>query len=139
MIHESGRATGIRLENGKEAEADVIVVNADLVWAHNNLFKQPSEPYKPGESSKAAARQRSSRVNRSEDSLLDPKYAKRLLKKPHSSASHVAASNIADPLDSCSSISFYWAMKRTIPSLQAHNIFLVSLCSPPACTSRTQC
>nr|XP_019044479.1 hypothetical protein I302_06390 [Kwoniella bestiolae CBS 10118]OCF23409.1 hypothetical protein I302_06390 [Kwoniella bestiolae CBS 10118] len=39
VIHDSrGRATGVKLENGEVKEADVVVVNADLVWAHNNLF-----------------------------------------------------------------------------------------------------
>lgn len=32
---------------------------------------------------------------------------------------------------SCSSISFYWAMDRKIPTLNAHNIFLVSRLPAP--------
>nr|XP_019011290.1 uncharacterized protein I206_03387 [Kwoniella pini CBS 10737]OCF50071.1 hypothetical protein I206_03387 [Kwoniella pini CBS 10737] len=79
VIHDSkGRATGIKLEDGTTKEADVVVVNADLVWAHNNLFDKVG------------------------GTQGVKKEEKRL----------------------CSSISFYWALDSTIPSLNAHNIFL---------------
>jgi phytoene desaturase (3,4-didehydrolycopene-forming) len=52
-------ATGITLENGETKHADVVVVNADLVWAHNNLFKGAGK-------------------------MKDANLAKRLLGKPHS-------------------------------------------------------
>lgn len=71
------RAEGVTLNSGETLEADVVIINADLVYAYNNLL--PS-------SSKAAS----------------------LQKRPAS----------------CSSISFYWAMDRTVPELSAHNIFL---------------
>lgn len=33
-------ATGVRLESGEEMKADVVVVNADLIWAMENLFEK---------------------------------------------------------------------------------------------------
>lgn len=38
------RATGVELANGEKLEADLVVVNADLVYAYNNLF--PKEDVK---------------------------------------------------------------------------------------------
>lgn len=70
-------AEGITLESGETLAADIVVCNADLVYAYNNLLPPTS-------------------------------YAKRLEKRE----------------GSCSSISFYWAMDRVIPELNAHNIFL---------------
>ena len=35
-------ATGVLLESGEEMKADVVVCNADLVWAMNNLFGEPT-------------------------------------------------------------------------------------------------
>ncbi|KAK6910688.1 hypothetical protein I203_104720 [Kwoniella mangroviensis CBS 8507] len=94
VTHNSrGRATGVRLENGDVREADVVVVNADLVWAHNHLFERSGVGIGQDKEKKQP---------------LDPSLAKRLNDKPHS----------------CSSISFYWALDSTIPSLNAHNIFL---------------
>ena len=73
----SRRATGVTLDSGEVVSADVVVVNADLVYAYNNLL-------------------------------------------PHSSK----ATSLQKRPASCSSISFYWAMNRTIPELTTHNIFL---------------
>ncbi|KAJ9097337.1 hypothetical protein QFC20_006250 [Naganishia adeliensis] len=84
-VNASGKANGVVFCDGTEASADVVVVNADLAWAHGNLFRD----------SKGGGRR-------------DPRLARRLEGKPHS----------------CSSISFYWAMDRQFPELQAHNIFL---------------
>ncbi|OCF30664.1 hypothetical protein I316_07712 [Kwoniella heveanensis BCC8398] len=78
--NKSGKTNGVRLENGEWKAADMVVVNADLVWAHNNLFSLSQLSFR--------------------SFLTD----------------HC--------IDSCSSISFYWAMDSTIPSLNAHNIFL---------------
>lgn len=36
-------ATGVQLENGEQLHADLVIVNADLVYAYNNLFPQESE------------------------------------------------------------------------------------------------
>lgn len=94
----SGRATGVTLVDGETREADVVVVNADLVWAHNNLFVKQGKGAGEKDGGKKDHKQ-----------LLNPRLARRLVEKPHS----------------CSSISFYWAMDRQIPSLNAHNIFLV--------------
>ena len=73
----SRRATGVVLDSGQAISADVVVINADLVYAYNNLL-------------------------------------------PHSSK----ATSLQKRPASCSSISFYWAMDRTIPELTTHNIFL---------------
>ncbi|EIW67392.1 hypothetical protein TREMEDRAFT_34017, partial [Tremella mesenterica DSM 1558] len=40
VTYTDGRITGVRLVSGEVKEADVVVVNADLVWAYNNLFKE---------------------------------------------------------------------------------------------------
>lgn len=32
------QAVGVTLDTGEELKADIVVVNADLVWAMNNLF-----------------------------------------------------------------------------------------------------
>ncbi|KAM3464620.1 hypothetical protein MY5147_009458 [Beauveria neobassiana] len=78
MVDEhSNRATGVILSSGEQLKADVVVINADLVYATNHL-------------------------------LPDTPRAERLSKQPAS----------------CSSISFYWALSREIPELQAHNVFL---------------
>ena len=78
VMDRTGRkCTGVELESGEKVSADVVVINADLVYAYNNLLPPSSR-------------------------------AKRLEKRPAS----------------CSSISFYWAMDRTIPELTIHNIFL---------------
>lgn len=96
---EAGQARGVELENGEKLKADVVLVNADLVWSMAHLYKETS-------------------------------YSKRLEEKPVS----------------CSSISFYWSMKRfvffrsgqhrcassltcprwnrKIPELNSHTIFL---------------
>ncbi|MCJ1358232.1 MAG: hypothetical protein MMC33_008231 [Icmadophila ericetorum] len=36
----TGRATGITLQTGESVSADIVIVNADLVYAYNNLFPQ---------------------------------------------------------------------------------------------------
>lgn len=59
LYDKSGKATGITLENGETKHADVVVVNADLVWAHNNLFKGQGK-------------------------MKDASLARKLLEKPHS-------------------------------------------------------
>lgn len=66
---EAGQARGVELENGEKLKADVVLVNADLVWSMAHLYKETS-------------------------------YSKRLEEKPVS----------------CSSISFYWSMKRFVAS-----------------------
>ncbi|ORY35350.1 hypothetical protein BCR39DRAFT_508926 [Naematelia encephala] len=96
-----GRTTGVRLVNGDWKEADLVVVNADLVWAHNHLFVRDGEE-------RGTETETLVKGERTPRELLNPRLAKRLLGKPHS----------------CSSISFYWAMDSKIPSLNAHNIFL---------------
>lgn len=70
VIVENGKATGVETESGETVNADVVLVNADLVWSMAHLYKETS-------------------------------YSKRLEEKPVS----------------CSSISFYWSMKRCVPLL----------------------
>ncbi|CZS98171.1 probable phytoene dehydrogenase AL-1 (carotenoid biosynthesis protein al-1) [Rhynchosporium agropyri] len=36
------KVTGVKLENGEELDADIVVINADLVYAYNNLFPSTS-------------------------------------------------------------------------------------------------
>lgn len=91
------RATGVLLDSGETLTADVVVINADLVYAYNNLFSfantpitKSNVPYKP----------------RSDFPVSS--YARSLTTRA----------------GSCSSISFYWSLSRTIPELSTHNIFL---------------
>jgi phytoene desaturase (3,4-didehydrolycopene-forming) len=89
--------TGVILDSGEILSADIVVVNADLVYAYNNLFPSPqsfSADKKPSSSSSALSSTSS--------------YAKSLSKRA----------------GSCSSISFYWALSQKIPQLETHNIFL---------------
>lgn len=72
------RASGVTLESGERIPADIVVCNADLLWAYQNL-------------------------------LPTTKYTKSLLK---------------NPALTCSSISLYWGLKRKVPGLTTHNIFL---------------
>jgi phytoene desaturase (3,4-didehydrolycopene-forming) len=71
------RATGVQLANGDSLTADIVICNADLIYAYNNLL--PTTTY---------------------------------------------AKSLSERQTSCSSLSFYWALSRTVPELQAHNIFL---------------
>jgi phytoene desaturase (3,4-didehydrolycopene-forming) len=71
------KVQGVELEDGTTIEADLVICNADLIYAYNNL-------------------------------LPNTRYAKSLSTRK----------------TSCSSISFYWSISRTVPELKAHNIFL---------------
>ncbi|KAJ5272571.1 Phytoene desaturase [Penicillium angulare] len=77
ILSPDEQAQGVKLLSGEEIRADVVVINADLVYAYNTLL--PSTP-----------------------------YAQSLTKKPAS----------------CSSISFFWSLDRTIEELKVHNVFL---------------
>jgi phytoene desaturase (3,4-didehydrolycopene-forming) len=70
-------ATGVELTDGTTLNADLVVCNADLVYAYNNLLP-------------------STRL----------------------------ATSLTSRETSCSSISFYWAISKTVPELNVHNIFL---------------
>lgn len=37
--HNPKKAIGVKLEDGELLKADVVVVNADLIWSMNNLFE----------------------------------------------------------------------------------------------------
>lgn len=84
LMHADGiTARGVQLQSGEVLTADIVVINADLVYAYSNLL--PQTPSSPAVS-----------------------YGKSLRKRD----------------GSCSSISFYWSLKRKVPELQTHNIFL---------------
>jgi phytoene desaturase (3,4-didehydrolycopene-forming) len=72
VIVENGTAKGVLTESGEELRADVVLVNADLIWSMAHLYEETS-------------------------------YSKRLEERPVS----------------CSSISFYWSMKRCVFSPSA--------------------
>ncbi|KAI0020051.1 phytoene dehydrogenase [Xylariomycetidae sp. FL0641] len=84
LTHPDGvTARGVRLAaSGEELAADVVVINADLVYAYSHLLPAAT----PGAQA----------------------YGKSLRGRDAS----------------CSSISFYWALDRTVPELHTHNIFL---------------
>jgi phytoene desaturase (3,4-didehydrolycopene-forming) len=90
-------ATGVILESGEMLSADIVVVNADLVYAYNNLFPPPQ-------------------------SL--PAGKKPSLSPSTFSGSSSYAKSLSKRAGSCSSISFYWALSQKIPQLETHNIFL---------------
>jgi phytoene desaturase (3,4-didehydrolycopene-forming) len=71
------KVQGVVLKGGTTLEADLVICNADLVYAYNNLIPQTSY-----------------------------------------------ATSLRSRKTSCSSISFYWAIDRIVPQLNAHNIFL---------------
>lgn len=78
IVDENKVAKGVRFVDGREEFADLVVCNADLVYAYNHL-------------------------------LPETNYGKRLGR---------------NGLLTSSSISFYWGLKRKVPELDVHNIFL---------------
>lgn len=78
IVDENNVAKGVRLEDGREEYADVVVCNADLVYAYNKLLPETAYGKKLGTNAEQAS----------------------------------------------SSFSFYWGMKRKMPELDVHNIFL---------------
>lgn len=92
-----GKASaGVELESGETLKADVVVVNADLVYAYSNLFPKDGGSHQKETAQQAAA------------AKAIASYAKTLRQKDAS----------------CSSISFYWSLSRKVPQLNTHNIFL---------------
>ena len=113
-----GEATGVRLKSGEVMEADIVVVNADLVWAYNNLFDSKATNAKPLAASavtngSTSTNGTAANGNAKTSLIAQPsppsptRYAKSLTKRP----------------TSCSSISFYWSLSSKLP-LSTHNIFL---------------
>lgn len=78
IVDENNVATGVRLNDGREEFADIVVCNADLVYAYNRLLPETTYGIKLGTKGEQAS----------------------------------------------SSFSFYWGMKRKMPELDTHNIFL---------------
>lgn len=99
LVGPGNKVKGVRLENGETLSADIVVVNADLVYAYNNLF----------ESTDTSADTPETHSLNSTRPLQTP-YAKSLTQRE----------------GSCSSISFYWSLAQTVPALTTHNIFLAS-------------
>ncbi|KAK4164203.1 Phytoene desaturase protein [Cladorrhinum sp. PSN259] len=54
-------ATGVQLETGEQLHADLVIVNADLVYAYNNLFPQENEDAVVGKEITTYARQLSTK------------------------------------------------------------------------------
>ncbi|KAF7990691.1 hypothetical protein HCN44_000496 [Aphidius gifuensis] len=77
IIDDDGVAKGIKLQNGNIINSDIVICNADLVYAYNKLL--PNTPY---------------------------------------------ADELGKQKLTSSSISFYWSMKKIIPQLNMHNIFV---------------
>jgi phytoene desaturase (3,4-didehydrolycopene-forming) len=88
------RTTGVVLESGEMVSADIVVVNADLVYAYNNLFPSSHS------------------------------FVERTLSSSTLSSTSSYAKSLSKRATSCSSISFYWALSQKIPQLKTHNIFL---------------
>ena len=102
LSEDGGKAVGVEVEGGERLMADVVVNNSDLVYAYTNLLDHAAP------SATAAATSPSARDPPSPPRNPPTPYAKSLQNRPAS----------------CSSISFYWALSRTVPELSAHNIFL---------------
>jgi phytoene desaturase (3,4-didehydrolycopene-forming) len=52
-VDSKGRATGVRLESGETLNADIVLINADLVYAYNKLL--PPSPKATALSKKPAS------------------------------------------------------------------------------------
>lgn len=99
LVSKSGRATGVRLSSGEDIEADVVVLNSDLIYSYQHLLSD----------------QPLSHLDKALCFLPSPLISSILLPNKTSLESRNA---------SCSSISFYWGMNRIVPDLGVHNIFL---------------
>ncbi|KAI6837245.1 Phytoene [Hortaea werneckii] len=98
LSEDGGKVVGVETEKGELLTADVVVNNSDLVYAYTNLLGESSST--EGEGGKTS--------RASQPAAPPTPYAKSLANRPAS----------------CSSISFYWGLSRTVPELGAHNIFL---------------
>ncbi|RMY46917.1 hypothetical protein D0865_08981 [Hortaea werneckii] len=98
LSEDGGKVVGVETEKGELLTADVVVNNSDLVYAYTNLLGESSSTEGEGEKTSMA----------SQPAAPPTPYAKSLANRPAS----------------CSSISFYWGLSRTVPELGAHNIFL---------------
>lgn len=45
LVNPQGRASGVELESGQRLEADIVCINADLVYAYNHLLPSASTSY----------------------------------------------------------------------------------------------
>ncbi len=112
---DKSKALGVITVSGEIIEADLVVNNSDLIYAHNELL--PPEPSV------------SSKISQFLDELNPFSFSqKNLSKRP----------------TSCSTISFYWALSRPLPRppkdaektdpttkcFSAHNIFLAGAYEP---------
>lgn len=86
MTHDStGKTAGIILGNGEKKNADLVVVNADLVWAHNNLFTKSALDVDNIQGKGKSVSMEKGENGLIPEELLNPRLAKNLLDKPHSS------------------------------------------------------
>lgn len=95
LSSDGKRAIGVTLASGEHLTADIVIINADLVYAANNLLPPPPPSLL-------------STLTTPLPTFLQPDTPRSLSARPAS----------------CSSISFYWALSRRVPELNAHNIFL---------------
>lgn len=94
-VSSEGKVQGVTLSNGDLISADIVLVNADISYAYDNLLPAFKSTWIRN--------------------VLSRLPLASLLITPHS---------LANKKTSCSSISFYWAMNRAIPELGIHNVFL---------------
>lgn len=97
VVSPNHKVTGVRLGDNEVIPADVVVVNADLVYSYRRLL--PQSP--PTLSTYIMS--------------FIPIFSRLISATPAS---------LAARKPSCSSISFYWSMDRVIPQLGPHNVFL---------------
>jgi phytoene desaturase (3,4-didehydrolycopene-forming) len=126
---------GVRLESGEELKADMVIVNADLVWAYNHLFDENSQ-FKTGPFSQppSADRPSSKPLDTSVPNINDhvpesypeviPTTGATVTSSPPTPSPYALSLN--DRPTSCSSISYYWSLSTTVPELGSHTIFLAS-------------
>jgi phytoene desaturase (3,4-didehydrolycopene-forming) len=97
IVSPDHKVTGVKLSTGEVIAADLVVINADLVYSYRHLLP------------------RSPPTLMTQIILSIPVLARLASPTPAS---------LAARKPSCSSISFYWSMDRVIPQLGAHNVFL---------------
>ena len=115
VSEDESRALGVVTVSGEIIEADIVVNNADLIYAHTELL--PTEPSP------------SRKIHRFLDELNPLSFSQ---------------NNLSKRPTSCSTISFYWALSRPLPRppkdsektdpspkyFSAHNIFLAESYRP---------
>ena len=123
LTDQKGNATGIRLKSGEVMEADIVVVNADLVWAYNNLFDSKASSAKPIANGVGNAIGNGVANTTTNGSANGRTEKTPLISQPAPPTPTRYAKGLAKRPTSCSSISFYWSLNKKLP-MSTHNIFL---------------